>query len=734
MRGLPGLPDLLAVVAITVAVLLPTVIWGRLFADRGHVVPIVVAGVLGSVAAVAAVAYRLRWSGAFAGWAIGLFLGLAAWYNTAISDLPGDLVSSWKGLASSGLLIPTTAEFLVPPVVITAAMAWLAASLVLRATPNVYAVVPVGAATASALAYAVSLGDLPVWYVPVTVVLVATVLVGNELRRPAGVEFDGLDDPAARPRRFAPRQLAIAVGLVVSLGIGTAAFSSLFGTVDDDAFDLRARLVKPLDIYEAATPLASVKAGLIEDSPQTVFTVTLDGLTSDESVSLLPVATLDLYDGAIWTTSALFEPAGASLPQPEQAPVLSGREVRQTIELSDDYPFRFYPRAGTVRDLDGSNLAWDVRSGTVASVDPDATGYEAVIDLAPMRPDPVPDPGGADGALAYAAEGPDSTEAQFEILADYVNRVAASGTTTQDRLALVEANLRSADFGYNEEAPAGHSLAALTSYLAPASTTDDGPVGGRVGFAEQSASVFAVIARELGLPSRVVVGYRLETPITADAATVTVDESQIHAWPEIWVDGIGWVGYEPTNPDNRADDPASRTPAVSSSGDQVAGQDLADLQDPILLPDEDLGSGRSNWWWLLAVPALPVLYAGLMLVAKAFRRTRRRRVVDPDRRIIGAWLETRDRLRDLELPALSSSSALDLAEHLDVIDLREAADSLAQLAPVVDRALYAPVPSSADDADQAWALSKATVAGVRKSVGARQRLAGALDPSTFFRR
>ncbi len=109
-------------------------------------------------------------------------------------------------------------------------------------------------------------------------------------------------------------------------------------------------------------------------------------------------------------------------------------------------------------------------------------------------------------------------------------------------------------------------------------------------------------------------------------------------------------------------------------------------------------------------------------------------MVDPDRRIVGAWLETRDRLRDLDLPAPSSSSALDLAEHLEVIDLREAADSLAQLAPVVDHALYAPVPSSADDADRAWALAKATVAGAREGRGTRQRMTGALDPTTFFRR
>ncbi len=181
-RRRPGLFELVAVVAISVAVVVPIVVWGRLFADRGYVVPIVAAGVLGPAVAVVTAMLGLRWPGAFAAWSVSLLVGLAAWYNTSITDLPSDLVTSWKALASSGLLISTSPEFLIPPVVVTAALGWLAVSLILRSTPNVAAILPVAAATGVALGYAVSLGELPVWYVPVIVVIVASVLVGAELR------------------------------------------------------------------------------------------------------------------------------------------------------------------------------------------------------------------------------------------------------------------------------------------------------------------------------------------------------------------------------------------------------------------------------------------------------------------------------------------------------------------------------------------------------------------------
>ncbi len=724
--AVPAVLDLVGVVAIAIGAALPLVLWGRVFADSGHVLPIVVASLGGALVALAAAVFRQSTPLSFVTLLIVLVVGLAARYNTAIAALPDDLIDSWKSLASTGLLIPTSRTFLVPPIVVTAAVSFAGASVILRRRSSVLVAVPLFLATAVALAYTVSLGSLPPWYMPAMVGIVGVALLIGGLRRPGGAEYvDGTSG-------FSLRQVVVGVAMVGLLAAGAGLVTSFVGDVGDDAFDLRSALVRPLDIYEAATPLASVKAGLVADVPNDVFTIRLESLPPDAEIFLLPVATLDAYDGSVWSTTAQFEPAGARLPSPEQAVSVGPGQVTQNIELTSAYPFRFLPRAGTIRNLAGDGLAWDPRSGTVASVETDASSYRGRIELAPLRPEQLPEPGEVPSSLRYASDRPETTDAQAEVFSAYAASVVTS-ESVEGRLADFESNLRSDAFGYNEEAPAGHSLAALASYLRPDVDSDDpGAAVPRIGFSEQSASAFAVLAREMGLASRVVVGYRLDEPLTAAAPNQTVNEGQIYAWPEVWFDGLGWVGFDPTNRANRSDDLSARTPAVSSSGQDAAQGQLPDFQEPVLLPPEGDLSSRSKLWWLLLLPLLPLAYAAIVIGAKRLRKTRRRRSADPNRQVVGAWREVRDRFGELGLPASSSSSALDLAEHLEVIDLRDLADPVTDLAPVIDDALYAPSPVSGEQAAQAWMLSRTAIKAAHRNAGMKQRLAAALDPRALF--
>ncbi|MDE2968549.1 MAG: HEAT repeat domain-containing protein [Chloroflexota bacterium] len=58
------------------------------------------------------------------------------------------------------------------------------------------------------------------------------------------------------------------------------------------------------------------------------------------------------------------------------------------------------------------------------------------------------------------------------------------------------------------------------------------------------SSAFAVMARAVGVPARVVSGWA----IAATPGTQLVKASQAHQWAEIALDGIGWVEFEPTAP------------------------------------------------------------------------------------------------------------------------------------------------------------------------------------------
>jgi len=79
----------------------------------------------------------------------------------------------------------------------------------------------------------------------------------------------------------------------------------------------------------------------------------------------------------------------------------------------------------------------------------------------------------------------------------------------------------------------------------PEWSAEDALTAGR-GVCQDHAHVFLAAARQLGLPGRYVSGYlMLDGRIEQDA---------MHAWAEAYIDGLGWVGFDPSNgisPDTR---------------------------------------------------------------------------------------------------------------------------------------------------------------------------------------
>ena len=99
-----------------------------------------------------------------------------------------------------------------------------------------------------------------------------------------------------------------------------------------------------------------------------------------------------------------------------------------------------------------------------------------------------------------------------------------------------------------------HALAAaVTETLAYAAgatmtqTTAAQAMAQGAGVCQDHAQVLIGLARRRGLPARYVTGYLL-----ADAAGKPHEAA--HAWAEIWIAGLGWVGFDPANaccPDDR---------------------------------------------------------------------------------------------------------------------------------------------------------------------------------------
>ncbi|MGH1505579.1 MAG: transglutaminase-like domain-containing protein [Acidimicrobiales bacterium] len=698
-----------AAVAVFVAVAPLAWRWDAVFADAGHRLPIIVASLLG-VGAAAGLAAATGWRRSVmvaAGFG-ALVVGLAGWYATSIGDLPGDAVDAWKDVASVGLLLPTTRAFVIVPVIVAAVAGFGATVLAVRG-PAVAALLPLAVAHGVTTAYTVERTATPWWVAPLLIVAVLAASASSARGR----------------RRRNPATLAAAGALAAALAVAAAGVAIV--SDDDRGFDLRERLERPVEVATGATPLAELKRSLIEDEPVTVFEISLEGLDDVTEVQYLPVVELDAYDGTVWSVGSRFEASGAALPLPAQAGSLSSAALTQRTAVTGAYPFAFLPRAGVVRDTTAAgevDLAWSEQTGAIALIDPTTTeleidfGVQLASDTLPAQPAVGPLPAN----VRSASTPPTLGEDQVPVFERFVAAVGEGAASDYDRLVQLETILRSDRFGYNTDAPSGHSLAALTSYLEPNAGTS-------VGFAEQSATVFAVAARQFGSASRVVVGYRLPEPLTAAAPTATVTEDQLHAWPEVWIDTVGWVRFEPTNTGNETTEETARTPAVSEEGQAAPTGALPDLQEPVLIPDPEVdGDGFGRWRWPLIVLALPLVYLAGVMSWRAIRR-RRRRSGGPDHSTIGAWLETRDRLRGLGLPAGDERSPLELADELSVIDLRDVAEPVEAMAPFVDSALFAPagMPHTVDDA-AAWQHAGDASKAAAASVGWRRRLRALADP------
>ncbi|MDU0347548.1 transglutaminase-like domain-containing protein, partial [Actinomyces sp. MRS3W] len=278
---------------------------------------------------------------------------------------------------------------------------------------------------------------------------------------------------------------------------------------------------------------------------------------------------------------------------------------------------------------------------------------------------------GADGLPQdfppYAAAAVDSSElARYRDLPGPSDAVAATAHEVMDtagldgpdtapaaQAAALAAWFHSGDFLYDETAPGSFDADADTTPL----ETINAFLTERRGYCIHYAATFTLMARSLGLPTRIAVGYASR----AGEGTTTVSGQDLHAWPEVWLEGIGWVAYEPTpgGAGVRADTGMETAPAPTASATAQTASPQASPAPSASTPGTQatnapsesaaapLNARRAVMPWLVGVALLLLMLSTPTLVRAGRRRRRRRRLHTGQRPAAAAWEELLDVAVDL---------------------------------------------------------------------------------------
>jgi len=483
-------------------------------------------------------------------------------------------------------------------------------------------------------------------------------------------------------------------------------------------------------------PSLDLKRNLNQPTNRVVFRYTTDR----PGGVYLRMAALPQFSASGFGPSQIRLNKGSNLSQPPgyAGPAPQTRTTRITsVDFSSQYlPAPYAPRtfdaAGdwsfnaeslTIVNSEDSpdeltNLTYDVRSWDIA---PDA----ATLSRASA---------GAPGDGAVTSEVPADLPPE---LVELSRRVTRDADTPYARAAAIQAYLRdSSNFTYDTEQRPGNGYQALVNFL----TRD------RRGYCEQFASAMAMMARVNGIPSRVAVGF---LPGTQTGNGYDVYVRDMHAWPELYFTGYGWVRFEPTPgvqtgaaPDwtipPSQDESSSPSAESSSAPSSAAPSSEASTQSaPQEAPVQPTATTTSFSWRTVGLVAGGVVLL-LLLAAPAVIRVRRRRArLDgegpTDEQVEAAWAELRDTVLDFggRWPeGTPRAVGQELGQRLDAEDRAD----LGRVATLVERARYAPSlggDSVTDDLPE-------TTASLRQAIGAPagpwQRARAFLAPASVFRR
>ncbi|MET7987594.1 DUF3488 and transglutaminase-like domain-containing protein [Streptomyces sp. NPDC005281] len=490
----------------------------------------------------------------------------------------------------------------------------------------------------------------------------------------------------------------------------------------------------------AVNPLVSLRDSLNVDEDRTVMTYRTD--TADTQNLYLRIVSLDDFDGTAWKPAQRHI---VDVPKTFPTPVgLSGEVKRATIRtriaaadwyaqdwLPMPYPaskvdikgsWRYEPVGRTLVGDHGQNTRGAQYEVTSLMVEPTAQQLASAPDPSPaMKREYTRVPNSLPAVVARTAR---------KVTAGSANHYEQA-VKLQDYFAV------SGDFRYNTQVQAGSGSAAIANFLKE-----------KEGFCVHFSFAMASMARTLGIPARVAVGFTSGTPQADGSMSVGLRDA--HAWPELYFEGVGWTRFEPTpsrgsvpsytqtntpgDAESAAPKPAFSTSAAPSAEPSASASCSPQLRKLAACPDQSssvaIGPQDDDWPWtrileltlagllVLGVPLLPMLWRTRVRAVRLGGHGRTEAEVAAY--TLGAWSEVTDTAWDFGIAPEESQTPRKAAERivgLGELDA-EAEAAVHRLAAAVEQVLYAPHPQPvaglANDARQVRNSFRTSASGLAR--------------------
>ncbi|PFG31542.1 transglutaminaseTgpA domain-containing protein [Paramicrobacterium agarici] len=568
--------------------------------------------------------------------------------------------------------------------------------------------------------------------VPPAVLMEEVPLVAFALTALAYLAVLWADRERERQRGGLMRMLAVGVVAASVASVGAAAAPGFSGA---NPFSV----AKQGSLATRVSPLLHLGEDLQRDGNSVQFRYR----STSEDPPRFRMMTLESFDGDTWGSTRersglVTVESGAGLERDDRADVPTGPLARTAVSIEGlrDRLLPIPDGAVEVRGAEGTWL-WDPFDETMRSRTASTTGLDYTVSSIPTLPT---------AEQLRAADLPDrgifSAERELPneipgIITETLDSIVGDIDNPYESAYAIQNYLRDGGFMYSLSAPVsqgydGDSLDVIATFLER-----------KAGYCVHFAATMATMARMIDIPSRIVVGF---LPGSAEGDDVRVVRTEdLHAWPELYFEGAGWVAFEPTP--GRGGTP-SYAPEVTSTAEAAGPNDMdprtierSSVPTETATPEAEAASPESRTSTRSDSASAALVFLALVVLlavpagARQLRRGLRLRAARarPDR-VSAVWAEISDTATDLGWQHPVSETPRMLRERIrDRIAADPAAvASLDRLVFAVERARYGPrhgAPSARFDAD-----ARLVIAALRRAAGMSDRLRAVLWPASLFAR